>query len=238
MATTAYTGEFYDAQSSESRRSADTIAPLVFDEVEARSVVDVGCGVGTWLASFLTHGTERVLGLDGDYVDRERLQIPRESFRPWDLEQRVDLEETFDLAISLEVAEHLPPARSATFVEDLVGLAPCVLFSAAIPGQGGTHHVNERWQSDWAAMFAAHGYQPVDSIRPKVWQDPAVNWWYAQNVVLYRRDARDAVGLPLDVVHPELFRQSTAEVNRQPTLREAGATFRRSVGFAMRHRFR
>ncbi|MDW8444469.1 MAG: hypothetical protein RML45_09315 [Acetobacteraceae bacterium] len=127
----------------------------------------------------------------------------------------IDLDRRFDLALSLEVAEHLPPERAAGFVADLVRLAPAVLFSAAIPLQGGTNHVNERWQAFWAGLFASHGYRAFDVIRPRVWDDPRVEPWYRQNTVLFLADGhpetervakaeRDAPR-PLSVVHPAVF---------------------------------
>jgi SAM-dependent methyltransferase len=182
--------------------------------VAPASVVDVGCGIGTWASVFAAHGVNDVLGVDGDYVDRASLLIERDRFEAVDLAAGFDTGRTFDLAISLEVGEHLPPECSARFVRDLTRLAPVVLFSAAIPHQGGSDHVNERWQDDWAAIFAAEGYVAVDAVRPRVWNDPAVEFWYVQNAILYVR--RDRLGdypaladagcdWPLRMVHPRLY---------------------------------
>jgi hypothetical protein len=174
-----------------------------------QSVIDVGCGTGTWLKVFANHGVSDILGLDGDYVDRELLQIPDAAFRPLDLGSRVSLDRRFDLAISLEVAEHLTPARGPGFVADLVALAPAVLFSAAIPGQGGTDHRNERWQSYWASAFGEHGYAANDCIRPGIWEDRNVDRWYAQNTILYTDGSveldQPPAQVPLRLVHPEVF---------------------------------
>jgi hypothetical protein len=110
------------------------------------------------------------------------------------------MDRKFDLAVSLEVGEHLPPVSSDDFVASLVGLSDVVLFSAAIPRQRGSNHVNERWQSWWAERFGAHGFVPVDCVRRRVWSDADVHWWYAQNTLLYVREA------VLDD-HPELKRE-------------------------------
>jgi hypothetical protein len=83
--------------------------------------------------------------------------------------------------MSLEVAEHLPPDRSNSFIAELTALAPVALFSAAIPQQGGTDHINERWQSYWAGLFKKRGFSPLDVIRPAVWENDAVERWYRQN---------------------------------------------------------
>lgn len=170
---------------AESRQSAETVVPLILELVNARSVVDVGCSIGTWLSVFRAHGVSDVLGIDGDYVPRAQLEIPAEQFHAADLARPLQIGRRFDLAVSLEVAEHLPPSASEVFVASLVDLADLVLFSAAIPRQRGSGHVNERWQSWWAGRFAEHGFLPVDCVRRRIWSDPKVEWWYAQNVILY-----------------------------------------------------
>jgi hypothetical protein len=103
------------------------------------------------------------------------LAIPSEAVVEHDLRESVTITRTFDLAVSLEVAEHLPPERGEGFVEDLCRLAPVVLFSAAVPGQGDpkhTGHLNERWQSYWASLFHERGYERAECVRPAIWEDP------------------------------------------------------------------
>ena len=205
MATELYSPNWFEARSCGARRSAEVILPLLFELAPPKRVVDLGCGTGSWLSVARELGAE-VLGVDGDYVDRSQLEIPAERFRAHDLAQPLRLEESFDLAICLEVGEHLPPDRSEALVETLTGLAPVVAFSAAIPGQGGTGHVNERWQDFWAGLFAARGYRPFDVIRPRVWDDERVRHFYAQNLIVYADPARvpasGAPALPLRLVHP------------------------------------
>jgi SAM-dependent methyltransferase len=182
-----YTQSFYEQIGDAATRSAGVILPLVFELTRVRSLVDVGCGEANWLAICRKLGVEDVLGIDGDYVDRDRLQIPQSQFQAFDLENPFSLGRVFDLAISLEVAEHLPADSAPNFVECLTRLAPLVLFSAAIPHQIGNHHVNEQWPDNWAALFKGHNYLPIDFIRKRVWQNDAVEWWYAQNVLLFAR---------------------------------------------------
>jgi SAM-dependent methyltransferase len=159
--------------------------PLVLKCLTVESAVDVGCGDGTWLAVLQKLGVEDVLGIDGEYVSENLLQFPRHRFYSFDLTKQLALDRKFDLAISLEVAEHLPAESAAEFVGSLSRLAPAVLFSAAIPLQGGNHHVNEQWPDKWAELFGQHNYLPVDLIRKRVWQNNDVEWWYAQNMLLF-----------------------------------------------------
>ena len=182
-----YTKDYYDVIRNGSLRSAEIIVPLVLKLLPVRSVVDVGCGVGAWLAAFRKLGIDDVFGLDGEYVADAVLQTPQDRFQALDLSKPFTLGRTFDLAISLEVAEHLPAGSAVGFVESLTRLAPAILFSAAIPFQGGNHHINEQWPDKWAALFKKHSYVPIDSVRKQVWQNEAVEWWYIQNTLLFVR---------------------------------------------------
>ena len=113
------------------------------------------------------------------------------------------LYERHDLALSLEVAEHLPEARAASFVGELCELAPVVVFSAAVPGQGGTGHVNEQWAEYWARLFERNGFHVSAALRWRFWNNSSVENWYRQNILV-------AASRPQD--HPELFETPLAAV--------------------------
>jgi len=226
----------FERQQKRSRIAADAIIPLALRATAAHSVVDVGCGVGAWLAVCAANGIGDYVGIDGYHVDSDLLQIPTERFRIADLRKPVTFDRQFDLALSVEVAEHLPPAHGPAFVKQLTDAAAAVLFSAAIPGQTGPGHINERWQSYWAGLFATHEYFPVDAIRPEIWQRDDVAFWYRQNVILYlRRDRLPVDYAPppiLDVVHPDLLIQYVGLMNedRHISGREALSVVAKSVG--------
>jgi SAM-dependent methyltransferase len=218
---TPYSRDFYLGQRGGSYTSAGVIVPIVKQIFAPRSVCDVGCGVGTWLRAWNDNGVTEIRGLDGDYVDRSQLMIDAANFRCHDLRQPLPSDAKYDLAMSLEVAEHLPPERSESFVAELTALAPVVLFSAAIPLQGGTDHINERWQSYWAGLFEKQGFAPLDVIRPAVWENQAVERWYRQNTIVYCRDdmvadyAPRCAGqkFPLSIVHPKQYVEIRQEYN-------------------------
>lgn len=189
MPATPYRQDFFDIVREGAYRSARVVIPLVLQVVPVRTVVDVGCGEASWLSVFRELGVTEVLGVDGDYVDRSRLQIPADQFQAADLTKPFRIERSFDLAMSLEVAEHLPPSCAPDFVEGLTRLAPVVLFSAAIPFQKGTHHVNEQWPNYWADLFERHAYRSIDNLRGKIWENENVDWWYAQNLLLFANEA-------------------------------------------------
>ncbi|MBN2570452.1 MAG: class I SAM-dependent methyltransferase [Deltaproteobacteria bacterium] len=157
----------------------------MIDLLSPTSVIDVGCGVGTWLSEFKKNGVAKVLGLDMDYVDKRYLQLDSSEFMECDLVNPPSLDHKWDLAISLEVAEHLPGECADDFVRYLVSLAPAVLFSAAIPLQTGYNHVNLQWPDYWEQKFAEHGYLVIDCIRPRIWNRHEILPWYAQNMLLF-----------------------------------------------------
>ena len=212
--TQSYSEKFFKGLQG-SGNSAEVIVPLTLSLFPSHSVVDIGCGVGAWLSQFARCGVTDYLGVDGHYVPRHLLEIPPDRFIPHDLTKRIEFCRRFDLACSLEVAEHLPAECAEQFVSVLVKAAPVVLFSAAIPGQGGINHVNEQWQSYWAELFANHRYVGIDCIRPKIFYNDQVEWWYRQNIVVFCEPERcPPKHAPvkekyyLDRIHPQLFSES------------------------------
>jgi SAM-dependent methyltransferase len=229
----AYTAAFFDELARGTMESARAVVPVVNELLRPGSVLDVGCGTGTWLAEWRRVGVSDLLGIDGDYVDRTVLQMSSDRFKPADLERSFSLGRKFDLVQTLEVAEHLDEASADTFVESLARHGEAVLFSAAIPGQGGTHHVNEQWPSYWAEKFARAGYTAYDIIRPQIWTNPRIAWWYRQNILLFTRGrAFDGVVSGLDLVHPELWQNE----NWRQVLRAAPRALATRAGRKLRSR--
>ena len=145
----------------------------------------MGCGVGGWLAEASSLGVENIQGFDGDYVARSMLKIPEEYFQPKDLSKPIKCERRFDLALSLEVAEHIDEGDADIFIQNLVDLSDVILFSAAIPGQGGVEHINEQWPEYWINIFSNKGYHFVDCLREKFWDDITITPCYRQNAFLF-----------------------------------------------------
>ena len=207
-----YNPAFYKYFRNLSYSSAREIVPLILRLIPITSVCDIGCGDGTWLRVFREQGVTDTLGVDGEHVSRDLFQISVSDFQPMDLRHQISLSRSFDLAISLEVAEHLPESRAASFVEELTRLAPVVLFSAAIPGQGGRGHVNEQWQTYWTLIFSQCNYTVCDVVRPIIWKNRRIAYWYRQNILLFcDRHSLETVpelagsphSLRLPLVHPE-----------------------------------
>jgi len=213
-----YSDDFYVKRKDAKVHAAHAIVEYFLELAgPVASVVDVGCGIGTWLNSWHEKGVSRLQGFDGPWVKDSDLVMPRAWFERRDLGEPLNLEQRFDVATSLEVAEHLPSSKAELFVENLTKAADLVLFSAAVPGQGGTHHVNEQWPGYWKELFAARGYELCDVMRGKFWTDEKIPYWYRQNLFVYatpealqkrpalQEAANRSAGAPLSVVHPAMF---------------------------------
>lgn len=145
----------------------------------------MGCGAGAWLSEYRNHGLSDVLGVDGSYVQAKSLLIPPALFEARDITQPFDLNRNFDLVQCLEVGEHIPKSSSRALVENLVRHGRAIVFSAAVPGQGGENHINEQPFEFWRLLFNSHGYKPFDFIRYDIAQVPGVEAWYRNNMILY-----------------------------------------------------
>lgn len=202
----AYNEAFYNAISTGSARSASVIVPIILDAYpDIKSVIDIGCGNGSFLRSFASSGIEDFLGIDGEWASHTLDTVTQTRFVACDLRSDwPSLDRRFDLAVCLEVAEHLPTERSVGLVRLCTAASDLVVFSAAIPFQGGVDHVNEQWQSHWISLFRSEGYGVQDSIRPKIWESILVEPWYCQNLLIFGKGTDDSI-IYTDIVHPRLF---------------------------------
>lgn len=203
-----YDEAFYRSIDEGAAASAEQILPMVlrvcFDRIA--TVADFGAGSGAWTReAALLLGIDRVCGVDGPWVPRE---YRREHFLECDL-ATTDLDVRADLAICLEVAEHLPAERAEPLVAMLCR-SDVVLFSAAVPGQPGTGHVNCQPPAYWAEIFQRFGFVGSGQLRGWIWDDERIEWWYRQNLILFWRDSMSWVpDVEIDdvphLIHPTLF---------------------------------
>lgn len=201
--TSPYDSAFYRYQREGALASANTVLPILAAALPIRSVLDVGCGAGAWLAAHRHAGVTDMVGVDGDYVDRDLLLFDLAAYRVADVTHDFDLGRKFDLVECLEVAEHLPASAADTLVANLARHGDTILFSAATPGQGGKGHINEQPIDYWREKFQAHGYRAFDVVRPAVRGVTHVEWWYRFNTLLYVHGAA-ADALPEAVLATEL----------------------------------
>jgi SAM-dependent methyltransferase len=203
------------AEEQKNRHSARHILNMVQEYLQPQSVLDVGCGLGTWLSVAHNMGVDDIQGVEGPWADPRKFAIDPAKVLITDLEKPFHLNRRFDLAICLEIGEHLFAQGAPHLVESLVRHSDHILFSAAIPHQGGHHHVNEQFPDYWANLFAPHKYVPLDPFRGRLWHDASIHWWLRQNILLFvsekaladnekLRKERDVVR-PLSLVHPDVY---------------------------------
>jgi SAM-dependent methyltransferase len=219
-----YNDQFYDDQASRSYSSAVAYVDHLCKYYKALSVVDVGCGRGSWLKAFGEKGVNALTGLDGSWNSQEKMLSQKIYFQPIDLAfPSMPTETRYDLAVSLEVAEHLPKTSANQFVSFLVQLSDVVLFSAAFTNQGGDNHINEQPHSYWAQKFLNSNYIAYDLFRPFFWDDSSVDFCYRQNVFLYvnatsklnnslaSQGVKPLINIGfMDCVHPCLYAQRSS----------------------------
>lgn len=208
-----YTQEYYSRHYLGAYSSAKTILEHISKFLMPKSIVDFGCGTGVWLKVAKDVFNSQVLGIDLHDYNSLSMYINENEYCSHDLTGTVNLNRSFDLAISLEVAEHIDSQYADEFIKTICNHSSIVLFSAAIPMQGGTGHINEQPCTYWAEKFALLGYRAIDCIRPIIWNDDNVEIWYRNNTVLYVSDFQ-SYGLldnlymshyPLDIIHPKML---------------------------------
>lgn len=222
---TTYDQSWHAKYAEMTAESARRVLSHVVELFEPSSLLEVGCGLGHWTKEAIEVGVKDVVGVDGPWTSISELVIPRERFVVDDFERPLDLGRRFDLALTLEVAEHVDHASTTTFVESLVRHSDLVVFGAAIPLQGGYKHVNEQWPSYWTERFMSQRYRAFDILRPLFWNDDAIHYWYRQNMIVFIKEERsDLVKIaademhsivdkvsPMNLVHPKSYELRTAQ---------------------------
>lgn len=215
-----YNKKFYDGQKAGSNSSAEVIVPIVLEALidKPDSIVDFGCGTGSFLSVFKRILPKTyIMGLDFGDVSGN-LQIKEDEFIHMDLSSKCELTKKFDLCVSLEVAEHIEAEYADVFCDNLCNASDMILFSAALPKQGGTGHVNEQNITYWAEKFEKRGYKQCDFIRKQIWNHSDVAYWYKQNIAMYvKNDTLDKIsfeekdsfdGMP--ICHPDALFSSVS----------------------------
>lgn len=196
--------------------------PIINGLLQPKSVIDIGCGIGTFLYAFKELGVSNVLGIDGKWTNKQLLSkyLEIEEFQEADLSEFVQLEKEYDLAVCLEVAEHIDEKYAENLVKTLIHSSKVILFSAAIPYQSGQHHINEQWPTYWEKKFLKHDFYFNDIIRPAIWDKEDIEFWYKQNIFLITHagysfnSIKNYKTSPItNMVHPDLYSKKSKQLN-------------------------
>lgn len=208
-----YDKAYYKRHEKGSYQSALILLNYLKDFLKINSIIDFGCGMGTWGKAAKDIGITNYIGVDQHYYNDKYMVIEKNSYIQHDLRNKFFVQRSFDLAISVEVAEHIDSVYENTFIENICNSSDIILFSAALPEQGGTGHINERPCSYWNSKFDALGYVLIDCIRPFFWNNKNIEIWYRNNCTLYiKKEKFDTIksyipqsSFPIDIIHPEML---------------------------------
>lgn len=181
-----YTPNFYEGHKKGSYESAIIVLSIIDKLFKPKSMIDIGCGIGLWLkVAKENFNINDLNGVEGNYINNNSFEFDLQKLIRHDLKKELNLNRQYDIAISMEVAEHIPKENADEFIKTLTNHSKIILFSAALIGQEGTYHINEQLPEYWAEKFNKFGYEPIDFIRPKIWNEESVMYWYKQNTILY-----------------------------------------------------
>ncbi|MCE0498359.1 MAG: class I SAM-dependent methyltransferase [Methylacidiphilales bacterium] len=200
---------FNHSQNVHTQDGPRILLPIILEITKARSLLDVGCGIGFWLKTALELGLTDLFGVDGVNIPPSDLAIPQSLFRVQDLTVPWSMGRKYDLVLCLEVAEHLAEQHAAILIDSLVSHADTIVFSAACPFQEGQNHINCQWPVYWQRLFNERGFACSDELRGHIWCDARIEPWYRQNIFIARRVEQKTAGKEArlrSMVHPESVR--------------------------------
>lgn len=205
---TTYSDDFYSVMEKGSLESAQEIVPILFSRYSPKSVVDVGCGTGAFANEFLQLGVDEVVGYEGKWMEDIPTLLPKYHFLFQDITKPITKSRTYDLCVCLEVAEHLEASNAPTLIELLTSLSSRIVFSAAIPNQGGNHHVNEQWPDYWSNLFMKKGFYLEWDPRLELWDNGRIASCYRQNLLVFSSEIEGSSSHPLSLVHPDAWNEA------------------------------
>lgn len=217
------------------------LVPLFYKYFKPGSVLDLGCGIGNFLYSFKTAGVTDVLGIDGPWSKNSLQMLSPNELLLQNLSEPINVSKKYDLAMSLEVAEHLEEIHADKIIADLTRFSDLIIFSAALPDQGGQNHLNEKWPSYWVEKFNAHDFVCFDAIRPLIWNNENIKFWYRQNIFIAAKNSnlaqienihrsfpflqgRENIVLPM--IHPLQFDLKIKRIDRLVRMFKLKASFK------------
>lgn len=193
-------------QNIHSQGTPELLLPVMFDGLSVSSILDVGAGTGVWINAARKRKILDSVGIDGIVLTGNDLKCEPRLISQVNLVNRFELGRRFDVAICLEVAEHLPASSALGLIESIVKHSDLVFFSAAIPGQNGQHHINCQWPEYWQNLFNECGFECVDDIRPRIWTMD-VDPWYKQNMFRAFKSVNAGSELRIrSLIHPEMLK--------------------------------
>ena len=197
-----YTQAYQEALQNPSIEASKIILPVLHRRYNFKSLIDFGCGLGQWSAG-LKGIDSSYLGVDLRY---DRLLIKESQFIEHDLNLPIDLKKRFDIALCVEVAEHLKPESANIIVDTLVRHSNIIVFSASIPFGGNPTHINEQYWEYWIEKFEQKGYIVNDWLRDYIWDNPLSASCYKTDMLIFEKCGQNELVQDFQPkIHPEFY---------------------------------
>jgi len=185
-----YSNSWFEEMANDDQLEEDakSVVDVLIQEFDPDSVIDLGCGVGHYLKHFKESGIS-INGMDGAEAAQIHAVIDDENIKKHDLRNPYYPSRDYDLVVCIEVAEHLPEKYANVLVKSIVRCGETVVFTAATPGQGGSHHINEQPRQYWKSLFINQGMQydeeTVDRLRENIDVNKAE--WVPENLFVFQK---------------------------------------------------
>lgn len=168
------------------KKILSVIVPLL---PKVSSVLDLGCGLGAWSSVLEEQLNPKLELIDHPATPIEELLVEDKSvFKPLNLDISLPCEGQRDMILCIEVLEHFKEEVALRLHDFICNSTDLVLFSAAVPGQGGIGHINCRRHSYWHDKFSNRGFKYFDGFKSEIVHDQAIPFWLRQNLFIYYRD--------------------------------------------------
>ncbi|GAB3313424.1 hypothetical protein GCM10027355_05740 [Haloplanus salinarum] len=182
-----YSENYYSKRKKDPwRTDAENISRAIRQYFAPDCVIDFGCAIGAHLELFYENGIN-IKGIEGNSDAFDHAVVPEEYLEQHDLRDRYDTEKEYDLVLCFELAEHLPERYADTLVDTLADAGKTIVMTAATPGQGGTHHVNEQPREYWYKKFESRGFEydpdAVENLRDMIEVDRST--WVYENLMVF-----------------------------------------------------
>jgi 2-polyprenyl-3-methyl-5-hydroxy-6-metoxy-1,4-benzoquinol methylase len=157
--------EFYSWHKKYTHNDSVKVGMELFKHFKPKSVIDFGCGIGSYLYAAKQCGIKKIKGLEigGNFAKEYTDESVREL-----IDFNTDITKPispgfFDISMCIEVAEHVEMQGSSQLVKNIAkATKQFCIWSAAPPGQDGCGHVNCHEKEYWTNLFLLEDMKPSD----------------------------------------------------------------------------
>jgi len=186
-----YDNKYYKKKYIKYRSWEKDIGRNIVSMFQPKSILDLGCGIGSYLEGALEGGCKDLYGIELNYDKAKKYITKNISFyiKSGDITKELNLKKKFDCVLSIEVAEHVEMSQVSFFINNIIRYAEkYILFTAAPPGQPGRGHINLKKKNFWIKYIEDKGVTYKDEIVQqcvKAWSDFNTPLYILQNLMVF-----------------------------------------------------